>query len=92
MHLNFYLQGRIVPATYDFDMSLDGILRPSKVPPARSQGRVLVLLENGGEGPTKAQMDTIDDLRNLNPEWEQTFFFERGLTAESTGTIKKSAR
>ena len=46
MNLNFYLQGGIVPATYDFDMSLDGILRPSKAPPARNQGRVLVLLEN----------------------------------------------
>jgi len=50
------------------------------------------LLENSGEGPTKAQMDTIEDLRNVNPEWEQNFFFQRGVTPESLGTIKKSAR
>jgi len=92
MNLNFYLQGEVVPATYDFDMNLEGILRPSKAPPTRNQGRVLVLLANGGNGPTQAQFETIAELKTVNPEWEQNFFFQRGVAPESKGTIQKSAR
>jgi len=92
MQLNFYLQGGIVPAVYDFDMNVEDILRPSKSPPTRSQGRVLVLLANGEKGPTPAQLETIDDLRKVNPEWEQTYFFQLSVAAETDGTIKKSVR
>src|SRR5438046_3162152 len=48
-------------------MNVGGILRPSKSPPTRNEARVLVLPENSGNGPTCAQIATINNLKKVNP-------------------------
>lgn len=76
MNFHFYLTGGVIPAVYDFDMSVSGMVSPAKVRPTRNRGCVMIVLDNDGNGPTAEQRETINQLCTVNPHWGRAFFFE----------------
>jgi hypothetical protein len=76
MKVHFYLEGGIIPANYDYDLDLDGILAPSNRPLVRNRGTILVVLQNNGKSPTRGQLKTIATIRTINPNWELSFYFQ----------------
>lgn len=79
MNFHFYLQGGVIPAVYDFDLSASGMISPAKIKPTRNRGCVMIVLENGGGEPTAEQRDTLNQLFAVNPHWGRTFFFQTEL-------------
>jgi hypothetical protein len=66
MHLKIYLQGDLIPACYDYDMDLRGILVPSPRPIVRNKGLCLVVLCRGVKVPTAQQRKTIRTIKTVN--------------------------
>jgi hypothetical protein len=75
MQVNFYIEGGVVPAYYDYAMDADGVLWPSKRQIPGIPDRMYIVLEQYGNGPTKGQRMTINTVRTINPDWTLKFFF-----------------
>lgn len=75
MNLYLYVEGRIVPAVYDYDMQTDGVLVNTKHQTARGNGIIMVVLKRGEKVPTREQAKSIALIRAINPLWRVTTFF-----------------
>jgi hypothetical protein len=77
MDVSFYLQGEVVPANYDHDMDLEGILIPTVRHVAREKGRWAIVLQRGKKVPTIAQRRAIRSMVAEHPDWKINFYFQQ---------------
>jgi hypothetical protein len=75
MQIQFFLDGVVVPALYDFELLANGELHPAKDQRGNKQ-YVAVLLENEGDGITLAQAVAVNTLLVMNPQYHPSFYFE----------------